>query len=259
MLDQSIPSTPKGNPNNRERIAKIVAMFVLISTGAIAIIGIIMIWTDTKDDKKFDHFKDILSTLLPLWGTWIGTVLAYYFSKDNFQAANASVQQIVDKLTSEKKLEKVKAIDVMIPKDKLIKIELTPGQNPLSLTLHECIKYVEDNKIKRVILLDSNGVAKYAIHRDLISYFITSKIMGGATDVSNLTLQDMHDGNVGDIQNTIDNSVRFISENANLLEAKNIMQQNKTCQDVFITKNGKADEPVLGWITNVTITENSIV
>lgn len=37
------------------------------------------------------------------------------------------------------------------------------------------------------------------------------------------------------------------------------MDQNKSCQDVFITKNGNATEPVLGWITNVTISENSLV
>ena len=29
----------------------------------------------------------LFSSLLPLFGSWVGTVLAYYFSKDNYEAA----------------------------------------------------------------------------------------------------------------------------------------------------------------------------
>jgi hypothetical protein len=31
--------------------------------------------------------KDILATLLPVIGTWIGTVLAFFYSKENFESA----------------------------------------------------------------------------------------------------------------------------------------------------------------------------
>ena len=168
-------------------------------------------------------------------------------------------QQIVDKLTSEKKLATVKAIDAMIAKENLIKQVVGPGEDLTKFKLKEdCIDFVETNKIKRVIILDDKDCAKYVIHRDLISFFITNEILTGG-DVKDLTLNDMYTKGSVDIKNIMDNSVKFIGKNANLLEAKNLIQQYKTCQDVFITKNGNPDEPILGWITNVTISENSIV
>jgi len=247
------------NPGNRDKIAKTVTYFVLSLTGLI-VIGAILLLQSVSDPKtKFEYFKDIISILLPLWGTWIGTVLAYYFSKDNFESANKSVRQIVDKITSEKKLETVKAKDVMIPKEKLIAQVMEEGTDLSKFKLKEdCIDFVEKNKIKRVIILNDKDRAKYVIHRDLISYFITNEILG-EKPVQGATLKDMYDKGPAEIKETIDNSVKFIGENANLLEAKNLIRQYKSCQDVFITKNGNPDEPILGWITNVTIAENSIV
>jgi len=37
------------------------------------------------------------------------------------------------------------------------------------------------------------------------------------------------------------------------------MDAMKECQDVFITENGKKDEPVLGLITNVRLMDNATV
>ena len=256
MADTTLSTPPE---SNREKIAKTVTYFVLSLTGIIAIGAIIVIRSEPAGTDKFGHFKDIIAILLPLWGTWIGTVLAYYFSKDNFESANKSVQQMVDKLTTEKKLANVKAKDVMITKDKLIAQVIKEGEDLSKFKLKEdCIDFLEANKIKRVIILDEKDRAKYVIHRDLISYFITNEILAGRP-VQNATLKDMYEKGSPEIKNTIDNSVKFIGENANLLEAKNIIDQYKSCQDVFITKNGNPDESIFGWITNITISQNSIV
>ena len=37
-----------------------------------------------KPDAVADISRMVFSAILPLVGTWVGTVLAYYFSKDNF-------------------------------------------------------------------------------------------------------------------------------------------------------------------------------
>ncbi len=248
------------NSNNREQIAKTVTIYVLIITSLILVCGvIILLLKKDKEDPSFAQFKDIVGMLLPLLGTWIGAVLAYYFSKDNFESANKSVRQIVDKITSQQKLESVKAKDVMIGRSKLIVQVMGAGEDLSKFKLKEdCIDFVEKNNIKRVIVLDDKDLAKYVIHRDLISYFLAGETISGKS-VAGCTLKDMYDNGGQEIKNTFDNSVKFIGENANLLDAKTIMDQNKACQDVMITKNGSADAPVLGWITNVTISENLVV
>ena len=244
--------------NSRERIARVVTYFVLTLTGIITLGTIAVIWNDKDTTVKYGIFKDVISIMLPLWGTWIGTVLAYYFSKDNFESANRSVQKMVDKITTEKKLESVKAADVMIAKGKLIAQVMTEGEDLSKFKLKECIGFLNQKQIKRVIILDDKDRAKYAIHRDLISYFIANETLAG-NKVDDCTLKDMYDKGGVEIKNTFGNSVKFISQNANLLEAKSLMEKHKGCQDVFITASGKDDEPILGWITNVTISENSIV
>ena len=248
----------------QESMGKQISGIVLWGSVIIGVIGIVFaIYAlnskSTNIDKAFSMLQFVFTALLPLWGTWIGTVLAYYYSKENFKAASDSVKQMVDKLTPDKKLESVKAKDVMIAKDKLIYQTIAAGEDLSKFKLKEdCIDFVTAKSIKRVIILDEKGCAKYAIHRDLISYFITNQTLAG-TAVTDFTLKDMYDKGAQDIKDTIDNSVKFISEEANLLEAKGLMEKYKTCQDVFVTKTGDAADAVLGWITNVTISQNSVV
>jgi hypothetical protein len=169
----------------------------------------------------------------------------------------------VEKITSDKKLEGVKAKDVMIRKDAHIFQTLQSVETLAKFKLKaDCLDFLRQKKIKRLLILDDKNHALYAIHRDLMALFIAEQAAaaGSTPDaIAALTLDDMHTKGSGDIINTMDNSVKFIGENASLIEAKRIMDQFRTCQDVFITPNGQQQEAVLGWVTNVTIAENSIV
>jgi CBS domain-containing protein len=250
----------------QEKMGRTIAQLVLWGTIGIALMGIVfafMAMQPNADEYKvkaaFSILQYTFGALLPLWGTWIGTILAYYYSKQNFQAASDSVKQLVDKITSEKKLESVKAKDVMITKDKLITQTMLPAEDLSKFKVKEdCIDFVTTNKIKRVIILDDKDCAKYVVHRDNISFFISSETLAGRA-VTDFTLKDMYEKGAQDIKDTMDNSVKFISEEANLLEAKNLMEKYKTCQDIFVTKTGDCKDPVLGWITNVTISQNCLV
>jgi len=248
----------------RDLLSRRITQFVLWGTLIIAAIGIgfaVVALTVGEERAKsaFTILQYVFGALLPLWGTWIGTILAYYYSKENFESANRSVQQLVDKVTSEKKLQSVKAKDVMIPKEKLIYQTMSTGEDLTKFKLKDnCLDEVASKGIKRVIILNEKDNALYVIHRDLISFFIAQETIA-KRPVEDSTLKDMLEKGSDDIKQTMKNSVKFIGEEANLLEAKNLMQQYKTCQDVFITKNGNPNEPILGWITNVTISENSIV
>ncbi|MDB5191314.1 MAG: hypothetical protein JWQ96_877 [Segetibacter sp.] len=43
------------------------------------------------------------------------------------------------------------------------------------------------------------------------------------------------------------------------MDQKNEGSSEDICQDIFVTTSGKADEPILGWITEVEIAKNSVV
>lgn len=42
-----------------------------------------------------------------------------------------------------------------------------------------------------------------------------------------------------------------VAEDITLAEAKRELEKIRLCQDIFVTKNGKPDEVLLGWISNV--------
>ena len=52
-------------------------------------------------------------------------------------------------------------------------------------------------------------------------------------------------------------SFATVSESATLADAKQKMKETPNGQDVFVTKRGTKNEPVLGWLTNVRIAEHA--
>ena len=203
----------------------------------------------------------LFSAILPLFGTWIGTILAYYFSKENLAAANATVAHLVNSITSDKKLETIKAKDVMIAIDKLIIVPYATGTDDSKLNLKtDFLDFLSKNNIQRVILLDENKVAKYVLHKSTIQEFITEQgFANPATPTPALTFADLKTNGNTSIQAILKDGVKFIKEDANLSDAKVLIKNYTACNDVFITKTGLATEPVLGWVTDKTIAENSIV
>src|ERR1700730_8315375 len=56
-----------------------------------------------------DAPQNVMNSVLPLLGTWVGTILAYYFSKENFEAATQSVTALAKQLTPQQKLQSTPA------------------------------------------------------------------------------------------------------------------------------------------------------
>lgn len=306
-------NTQTTNPA-QEKVAKTVSTIVLTGTCLFGVLGMsIAIVAISKGE--FENSKDILqillSTILPLFGTWIGTILAFYFSKENLAAANRTVEHLVNSITSDKKLESIKARDVMIPVEELKYISYPTGTDDTTINLKtNFLDFISKEKISRVILLDEKKCAKYVLHKSIIEGFIAEQYflksdeeqedsdkketeekdkqtdaaggspLGNAGTTSEddttpkepsankstsakaprtLTFADMKLKGNENVQAILKDGVKFIKEDANLSDAKILIKNYSACNDVFITKNGTADEPVLGWITDKTIAEKSIV
>ena len=77
-----------------------VARWVLGVSGTVLfVVTIALIWLA---DSKSNAADRAFSMLVPMIGTWIGTVIAYYFSGENFERASQSVSKLVDQVTLEK-------------------------------------------------------------------------------------------------------------------------------------------------------------
>lgn len=249
---------PKNNSLEEQRF-KIARVILMISAGSVillAAVGFILL-------KEADDIKYVFASILPLLGTWVGTVLAFYFSGENFESANRNVRQLVDKyITAAEKLEKVKVIDVMIPASKIDSFTLTDELDENTVLLSDLLKFLTEKKRYRLPVLTANSVMKYIVHRSEIDRRISEIITGDAAvenpiDVSKkLTFNDLSKPQSLESKYGFGSGFAVIAENSSLADAKQAMESiSDYCRDVIITKSGNKEEPVIGWISNVIITQ----
>lgn len=73
--------------------AKLGTRLVLWSTIALVLLAVVIMVGAflTKDpDRILNTAQLLLSSLLPLFATWVGTVLAFYYTKENYYAHGRS-------------------------------------------------------------------------------------------------------------------------------------------------------------------------
>jgi hypothetical protein len=231
----------------REWLATIV---VLISVLAVAVLGAIAIYGDRT------QAKEILTMILPMIGTWVGTVLAFYFGKEQLEAATRSVTAIARELTPEEKLRSIKVTEKMIPRAAAYVAKTDPDK----LKLLDAVANLDrEKKGNRLPVLTSDDKPRYVIHRSTIDRFIAKAAAAGkkADELQRLTLDDLTDD--PEFKPVLGNTFAIVPETATLADAKRAMDSFQSCQDVFITRTGASSEPVSGWITNVIIESNSRV
>jgi hypothetical protein len=264
MADQSnttsAASSSKPGGTNKERftiaIRILVYAFVVLSviTGvALLMIGlpIIFNYSDANAATAYQSIKDLFGIVLPLLGTWVGTILAFYFSQANFEAATQSTIDLHQQFrSSEEKLKSIKITDKMIPMGQVsAKLMIGSGKSEKDYLLTDMITKLETaDRVprQRLPILDDQEHIKYVIHRSLIDKFRGEKI--GDPNVLDFTLQDIVD-NVK--YKAVLIAFGVLPPTANLADAKYLTDNNIDCSDVFVTEDGKKESKVQGWVTNV--------
>ena len=264
-------STP-GFFKGRNFLAGAIAVFSIALLIAIAVESIYAIGKAGGDfDQTNAALQSLYSTFLPLIGTWMGAVIAFYFGKENFDAANKNVQAMVQKIvTSEDKLKSIKVSDpnVMITIDNISDNKgLRVKADNAILVETDLLGFFETNaNIERLPIMDSTNVVRYLLHKSLVTDFALSFSRGKITnpnlsgkDFKLITLDDLINNTDDKYKLSVTKSIEFVSKDATLLEAQNKINNSKYCQDVFVTDDGTAAKPILGWITNNKVIELSRV
>jgi hypothetical protein len=248
------------DPTNYERffVTKNVLVFGLAAVSILGIVAIVFTSIWGEKGETITNVKDILTMLLPLIGAWVGTVLAFYFSKDNFKAASDSTRDLFKTFkTSEEKLKTIRISDVMIKEDTMTKLILTKDESEIKLKTDIMDNILEKNKnnpINRLPVLTVNLHPKYIIHRSLFDKFFVKMVLD-KKNIEDLTLSDMSKD--PEFENALTKSFGTIRESSNLAEAKHIIDNVTSCQDVFVTETGEPNSKVIGWVTNVLVAKAS--
>jgi hypothetical protein len=231
-----------GDKDPRHALALVVC---ILSISAALLLSIIVIACNCKENAQF-----VITAILPLIGTWVGTVLAFYFSRDNFEAANRAALRLHSQMTSQEKLASIPVAQQMIKKDDILsKLETA------KTTLAQLLK--DMTKGDRLPIFNSSNHPRFIVHRSAIQGFISQRALAGddQATLSALTLQGLlAESNLNQLFST---SFSTVSESATLADAKSEMERTPKCQDIFVTADGTRNSEARGWITNNIIEKNA--
>jgi hypothetical protein len=231
---------------------------IAIGITALAVIVTIMVTIKSLTvSKPEDSGLDFVAkSLIPLIGTWMGAIIAYYFAKENFDAATKQYDKVIEKLTPEKKLESVKVADAMRPFKDIIWLPLEASMK--TTLLDGILQNKKYENINRFLFLQDK-VCKYIIHRSTFDRFITIRVAKQENEIKTLTFENFLNAEEQEIKIFLNKGIEFISIEATLLDARKLLEKNRRSQDIIVTANGRGDEEMLGWITDVIIAEHSKV
>lgn len=231
-------------------------VFMISLLAMILILGIIVM-AFHQGSADLENVKFVANALLPVVGTWMGTIIAYYFSKENFQAASDSMQQIVRHLSPQEVLQSLAIKDAMLPIEKITAVKLEATEQAKDVKLKDRLLNALKPPVTRVPVLNADQSILYIIHQSVLFQFVTENAGKAGFDLNQATLGDFlaHDAN----RDLVSRTAALAAVDGTLADAKAAMDKIKGCQDVFITKTGKREEPVLGWLTDVDLMKHARV
>ena len=261
----------KRRTSSTSYFTNLFAIIILVLSSSILLILILMASkyiNEGKDDQSFVRIKEMFNILLPVIGTWMGTLLAFYFSKDNFAAASQQAKDLAESMNgTDQILEVLKVTDVMIRPNAAMLLVLDDLADFKKQSLTSLIKKMTESQSERMPILQK-GTMKFifllyrtTIERFILGYTDSDIKVNGKSPLQdlpkNLTVNDMFDSDYALFKSIQNLKYGFLPITATLDKVKAAMEDNSICQDVFITQNGNKDEKVEGWITNNLVIEKA--
>jgi hypothetical protein len=227
------------NETNNKEPRNYVAVSTLIFSGsAIIILAATAIIVNPKEAMT------IFNIALPVFASWVGTILAFYFGKVNFESANKQVGDMLARTFSPEDLNKtpVKIIMRQFVDMECFKMPVGKSEKDILLSeLHDMMN--EDKNRLPVVSFDSKPL--YMVHLSTIRAYTSGS--GKLTDTLEQFLASKRGTGSGF---GLNEGFIIVPENSALSEAKERLDKIKICQDIFITKDGTANEPLTGWVSN---------
>jgi hypothetical protein len=231
-------------PDFRNRLAWAV---FLVSTGGI-LLAATMILNATPAPGDAVR-REIFSVLVPLFSTWVGTVLAFYFSRENFETANASVRNAYRLMAARPAAQRTSVRLAMRRRHAIASIVIPAGAGDDSVTLIRLREAVERGA-GRAIVLRAGGIAKYVLHESALDRFMADvALTHGVPDRQAATLADVLALRVGSERiQTRAEAFAVVASAATLDDARDALRAAPDAHDVLVTATGRRDDPVEGWI-----------
>ena len=220
-----------------------VTIIVLSSSiAAILVLALITILRDPPDSKN------VFNVVLPVFASWVGTILAFYYGRENFESANQEVRKMAQQLRPEQRVQELVSKH-MRPLVSIAYLQIPKGKSEADFKLSDLRTRFGGN-ISRLPIIDADNKPMYMIHESSLDRYTHGK--GQDTD----TLKAFIEAQKAEgIEYGLNKGFVMVSEQHTLAAAKRKMEETPPCQDIFVAKEGSEDEPLTGWISNTRMTK----
>lgn len=245
LVPYKLPASSAVNPETvmRSRIAPLV-----LGLGGIAIVvlalGIILSFSILASQKpelwqNIDTLlTGIFSAVLPVFATWVGTVIAFYFTNESYRQAAQATREAAEGVES----KQPRVTERMIPYEKISKIEMERAKVRTVMIADIVAKMQQP--VTRVIIFDKTRQPVFVIRRRRIP----NEWLKNPTTHTVDEYLNLENG-----ANAIDaTQFGYVPQTATLDEARTAIREANSV-DVFVTATGQKTEPVLGWLTDTQV------
>lgn len=252
----------------RSRIAPIVVIAGSVAILMLALVLIYAFHVASQENNEIHQqygtlLNGIFTAVLPVFATWVGTVIAFYFSNESYKVANEAVRDATAGMVD--KLRRTAVKTAMIPLARTVAHRLDPAQ-PLGGAPLGKIKASFDGlgdngqPLSRLLILDSSDRYVAILHRSSWTELCYAGSQGDApVDMTTGTLDKLIGRSIVGVtpartyEDFLTKSAAFVAANKTLADAKAAMESLSGCQDVIVTETGAQTAPVVGWIMNTDI------
>lgn len=231
-------------PSIGQTRSNIAWTIVLVGFVGITAISGLAIGFATDQDRP-EVTQTIFTAVLPLISTWVGAVLAFYFSKDNLQAAT---QTTLDAVASARGITaETPVMDAMIPINRIRpQRDVRNERAAKALKLSGLYESMQTSGMSRVpVFVD--GVALYVVHEPDIDQYAQRIAVKSADLEESHTLGSLIEIPAGSKAVT---TFATVAESATVADARATLKKMAQAKDVFVTEDGTKGGKVLGWLTN---------
>jgi|GEM_PF-5802128 len=243
LVPLSPPKAPDDGDTDRNR-SQIARWVVTAGTiGIFAIAFTIIVSMPNKDDMKWaERVNSIFTAVLPVFSTWVGTVLAFYFSSESFRQG----QKVNQALGRDTDLDPITRPGTMVPFDRVVRHQMSadfikerdPKVAAEDIDLSEIVGLFQPPGIVRIVIFDDKKIPVYVIRHEAMPP------AAKPDDTKAYKLKDYLER--GENRKDAGNFA-WTGSSASIADARRLLEIRKVT-DLFVTENGRNDEPTLGWV-----------
>lgn len=227
------------------RVLSIAAFAIIAAAGTLVFAA--FYYPDFSSEDRTRILQGVFNAVLPVMAAWGGSVLTFYFSRENFDAAQNSIEAVVRGLSAEDRANLILAEAAMIKRAEIF--DVVVGQHQ---TVGRLMEIRDRHQRSRMPIFNADGTVYGVVHASLLFEFLHARPHGDQRPDAEIPLQELLDHpRFGEIIR----HVATIGPKATILEVKRKLDEDRAVQDIFVTANGAADGVVKGWLTNIDVAD----